>query len=826
MLAPLFQKRFRAVAWCAMALAWLPAPSASVAQTPDRDASKQVAIKLDSFGVGNRARKGDFAGVRLVLTLLSDAPKDVVVRLSGHDPDGDRPLIDRIVTLNPGQQQGVWLYERLPFDLQSTDAFTVSVYEAPEDVRSPGRGLRVGRLMARSVLAPSSTQVIEATQGMIAIVGAGSEMFGLGGYAAKTGGDPWAPLGNERTEIVVGVRSSTGASDAGDLPDRWMGLMPYEAIVWAPGTGPRDLARGDVEGEAIREWVQRGGHLIVLLPAIAQQWTSPSAGELFESLLPRVTITTNEEEDLDDYRAIITSREGVPLPARATVHTLTPADDAEPGEAMEILRGPRGNPVVVRRLVGTGAVTLVGIDLKRLAHLALPEPEAFWHRVLGRRGPIPSNTGQPPRSLRVRTPVYFDEGIPGLIAKGRNSAAGVLLGFVVFIIYWAIAGPAGYALLASRGWKQHSWLAYVLAGALFTAIAWGGATLIKPGRLEASHVTFLQHVFGNETDRARAWMTILIPRYGQATISVGDPDQGERTAFHNTIAPWDVPAASGMTTMTFPDTRDYSIDARGPSALTVPTRSTVKQVRVDWAGPTSLRMPYPVDDETYDGSIRLRRRTRMAAAGGSILVGALKHDLGATLQDVVVIVNRRQVPIQPPPQSLGRLMPMISTAYKIPRWAPGELLRLDQITAGPGATGSQTLTDSYLERLVPKPSAIGTVRTEGASPDRLTALTIFGQLPPPKVDQSARPRAVAQRRMTHTLDARWWFSQPSVIVVGHLGLDDPVPSVVPVFVDGQRVPTSGRIVLCWIYPLAPNPPAYARARSAPDAGAGGGGPGG
>jgi hypothetical protein len=63
-----------------------------------------------------------------------------------------------------------------------------------------------------------------------------------------------------------------------------------------------------------------------------------------------------------------------------------------PGEAIRIFDGPEGNCVVARRLVGLGAVDLVGIDLNQaFVDRDMLDTDVFWNRVLGRRGEIRSS---------------------------------------------------------------------------------------------------------------------------------------------------------------------------------------------------------------------------------------------------------------------------------------------------------------------------------------------------------------------------------------------------------------------------------------------------
>jgi len=95
-----------------------------------------------------------------------------------------------------------------------------------------------------------------------------------------------------------------------------------------------------------------------------------------------------------------------PFPKTGIVHTFKPSPDALPSEAIRVLNNPEGECIVVRRLVGAGAITLIGLDLNqtRSSQFELIDADVFWHRILGRRGSLepPKNANQPGRGCWAR----------------------------------------------------------------------------------------------------------------------------------------------------------------------------------------------------------------------------------------------------------------------------------------------------------------------------------------------------------------------------------------------------------------------------------------
>src|SRR5690606_16071323 len=100
--------------------------------------------------------------------------------------------------------------------------------------------------------------------------------------------------------------------------------------------------------------------------------------------------------DLAPLRPLLTEAPDAALPARAVVHEFEIHEEAQPEEAVPIIVSPPNvaglppGPIVVRRTVGPGAVTLVGLDLgsQALVGRGLPDADVLWHRILGRRGEL------------------------------------------------------------------------------------------------------------------------------------------------------------------------------------------------------------------------------------------------------------------------------------------------------------------------------------------------------------------------------------------------------------------------------------------------------
>lgn len=774
----------------------------------------EIAVTIEKFGVGDVARAGDWAGFRIKVRDSATKQRDVLLRITNTDADGDMPTQQRLVTTNPGRDQSFWVYTRLTFEDFRRRRIEVTVYEAIDNETAdavPELTHRAGRLLGRTEIDPrrgDSGQLRGPTEGLIGLIGTANRPLGLNDYSSRNTNEAFSSRGQELTSIVHMTLD--------DIPDRWMGLAAMEAVVWA--SADISQLRPEYAG-AIRGWVERGGHLIVILPTVGQAWTTPNANELF-SLLPAVIVDRNETADYVALRPMLTGDIVTPgYPEKGVLHTFRINPQAAGGEALPILNGPDGSCVVVRRLVGAGAVTMIGLDLNNNQLQKFLDADIFWHRVLGRRGnftPVPkAQTGYIGSSLK---PWNLDADIPGIISVRGRSALGALLGFALFALYWLVVGPPGYFVLKKKDLHRHAWVAFVAGSAVFTVIAWGGARALRPLKTEANHLTILDHVYGQPVQRARMWANVMIPRYGDARISVGSPT-GTVDGSLCSISPWETPDDTSGSTGSFPDSRAYPIDTLSPDAMNVPVRSTVKTIQADWAGPPVLSMPRPINGDQV-GEIRLTPGWELNS-GQPLISGTLIHDLPFALRDVHIIIVREQTRVSGSPTA-GQLF-VAEVLTFTGEWKPKEWIDLEiqrktaQETQRDGTWLQVYMDNTLMAKVQGQYGALADI-TDNLSPEqRLIAMSFFHQFPaapPPTTSGEQPPAAVPQRRAMHGMDLSRWFTQPCVIVIGFTDGDGVAgKSPVPLYVgdaaggDMEELPTKGLTMVRWVYPLPARPPA-------------------
>ncbi len=773
----------------------------------------EVELSVANFGVGGVSREGDWVGIQVQVLDQGSEARDLILRIGIRDEDGDDALYDRVITANPGMQQSFWLYCWIPFRSQQLD-FEIKAYEAEDsgNTDSVGLGFTAGDLVGRVTL--YSPRIEPSTVAIAGIVG--NNLMGFDQYGVSVGNRLAIPFGHELIRGIKGLGVE-------HLPDRWHGLSSMDTLIWeGAGSASSDPSRLSPEkARALRNWVQRGGHLVIVMPSAGDPWYAGS--HPLGSLLPAITMPRRHEGvDLERYRSLITESRLGRLPNNAVMHSFEPLADAEDSQAIRVVDTIDGDCVAIRRIVGSGMVTLIGLPINhgQLQRIGLPDAESWWHRILGLRGEVYREiqlSDEQKSDAGDRVGVVFDDQLAGSIDKTGRAIQGVLFGVIVFVLYWIVAGPGGYGLLRAKGMKHHAWVFFVGTIGLFTALAWLGATALRPKSTNISHFTMLESVHGQEASRARSWMSIMLPSYGRSAVSVDDPAGGQAFTVDlsgNVLLPWVSPDSLGTLTQGFPDNSGYRIESRNPNVLRVPTRATVKTFQADWSGELSSEwgMPMPIGTP---GDIEEPK----LILSGTVVSGTLVHQLPGALRDVRIFVLGGQVPILQEGQNLGRRqiarVAVFAPQVGIDGWLPGESLDMESQTRVVDLKTNARLSGyfgSAMKYGVDQSAALG--RTSGTIVDRMIAGRFISQLEPPRygATNDVVGNKLAIRRTLHGWDLGRWFTQPALIIVGVLEIDpdeaDPNAMPTPIWVDGKRVNASGKTIVSWVYPFEPSPPGY------------------
>lgn len=727
----------------------------------------KVEVDPEAVGIQGQFRPGYWTGVRLKITNESGQSRALRCVWEVRDIDGDRVLMEHV--LGGVEAKGTrtpWLYA--PIRTGSVTPWQFRVF----DVDS-------GEMLGRQVVTPASEVLIPQENRAIAVTGEG--ILNL------------TPLyGNRRTQNEA-LTVIPGLSHEG-MPNRWYGYDMLDAVIWTQSGGSPPSGE---KLKALTEWVQRGGHLVVILgpgDSALQDWQS-QAGILMPAIQPEVVDALPLPSWMGSARA---KQDGTPH--TVTAYALNPPAGKNHQAILTETVGPSGKtPLAVSHRVGVGRVTVIGVDLtsRKLSELGLPNDPALWQAVFGWRGRYISKVSFEQGvkdgnfiNEDIRPSVLLDTLLPQHVVMQDRASAGLGLAMLLFVIYGLLAGPVSFFLLRTNRMVHWSWPVFVIIVTVFAAASWTGAYFFRPLQTRIGHFSVMTIDVESQRVHTHSWLSLFKPKHGRVTFSI-DPAKTEGN--HNVVS------SSGLlmrsTATGFVDTQTYEMDAYEPSEAGLPFRSTARQLELDYLG--SLTDEGGLADQEYElpqGSVTW---------DGNRLTGRITHGLPFDLTDVVIVFSDGDPSNEPRVwtryrrdwlrgqrldlEVLGRSDPLaVEPIYTINRSPNGPW---GGFLAGVTENWQQTNTLTGFTN----PGAVTDEITPDLVVQRLLALTFYDMLPRPRYLRSEQDQfsgnfgptgAYPIRHTMRRLDLSKQLREPCLIVVGNVRSNAMLP--VPVEVDGDR----------------------------------------
>jgi hypothetical protein len=216
-----------------------------------------------------------------------------------------------------------------------------------------------GRLRARKE--PPSTAWIESTQMLVLTMGSTRGVDEVPTLPAFTSPNPSNP-----TDLMVSaVRVPEG------IAARAEGFDGVEAVVI--DTNNQDLmdALNAGKGQALKDWVRDGGHLVV---AVGGNWQQVR-DSMLKTMLPALPSGTLElrETSAGNLETFADSKKNLRTPIR-----VAKLDEPNPNRHPHTLASTTQTPLVVRGSYGFGRVTVVGLDVDQKPFSDWEDKKLFW----------------------------------------------------------------------------------------------------------------------------------------------------------------------------------------------------------------------------------------------------------------------------------------------------------------------------------------------------------------------------------------------------------------------------------------------------------------
>lgn len=434
------------------------------------------------------------------------------------------------------------------------------------------------------------------------------------------------------------------AMSPSELPNRWYGLEPVDAIVWDdadPG------ALNEQQVEALMGWVRQGGRLLI---AAGKNWQALASSPL-AAVLP-VTITgvsaAGEALEFADligeqlFHDLDLERQYMKRPFLRCQLTALPGAIDLPGEVPGDL--PR---IAYRRMEGRGVVTFVGASLMQL----VPPPAAlsnldrddaptpaqltgnpfldFSERIIGR-----GFLSLPAQRERQQGSIFLGEGrdlfrlVRRTIQFSSHGAAFLFFAILYAGAYWILAAVGSFYYLRRRGLLHHCWSAFALISVVASVVGTGMVWSLRGVTRKVWQTTVLDARAGSDHAYGLCLAGLKTPDHTRVDVSLPCVDP-RGVAFGGGPLRVIPRMETGLgEAWGFAAPESYVNAMLGTRLEEVPHRATLKEYYGLWEGPIG---------GTVEGKLIIRRSSQepggLEFADGSFI----RNNLGVDLKECCLL---------------------------------------------------------------------------------------------------------------------------------------------------------------------------------------------
>ena len=333
----------------------------------------------------------------------------------------------------------------------------------------------------------------------------------LPGFNA-TPGNP----GNGRAhEVAVTQISSLGAAD--QLPGRWYGYDSADAVVIDTNDAETLNALNGGRIEAIRQWVERGGHLIV---AASSRWQAVNDGPL-AAMLPARLVGQTQVSPFDSLESFTGGSQQVRFENSPV--QVAKLDEIE-SRGGRVIASTLSTPLVVRGPYGFGQVTLVGFDVDAKPFSGWPDRTLFWVKAINLRAPSGAADSTVAASQRIFTQYYSD--LSTFVRQSLDQFQGMTVipfgwvaGFIA--IYILLIGPGDYFFLKKVLKRMElTWITFPTIVIAVSLLAYFAAYKIKGTDLRVNQIDVVDVDLPARITRGTTWLNLFSPQNRDYTIEV------------------------------------------------------------------------------------------------------------------------------------------------------------------------------------------------------------------------------------------------------------------------------------------------------------------
>lgn len=572
----------------------------SPAQQPARP--KVLGVRV---GFQGRYKAGQWAPAEVVLQ-GGAVPVTGQVELTVPDGNGAPSRVTAPkVLLTPGQTQTVKLFARFGFD---------------SDLRVEFRSLDDGRVKAERNF---DTAIVDGEEPTGETMKAVDELIlNVGPSVGVEDAFKLRPRSPDYDPAVVRLE---GREPIAQLPTRWYGYEGVDAVVISTSQPEIFRQLQDARLEALDQWVQMGGRLILCLGNDAQAVLAD--GEPLVRFLPgKFTHKLTALRMTNAFETYVEAQDPLAAAGGGALRLQVPQFEGIDPRHVEVQEG--NLPLVIRTPRGFGEVVIVAADLERRPFSTWKARGQLLNRLLRY-----DKSNQPEEEASGGSVVH--SGITDLAGQLRGALdqfAGVtVVPFVVVAAlvfgYIALIGPGDYFFVKKVLKRMElTWITFPVIVLSVSAGAYALAYHLKGNHLRLNQVDLVDIDAGGGLVRGTTWLNLFSPRTEAYDLAL-KPRLPAETEDEQIVLSWlGVPGSGGMdaggAAGLFTRPYDHRPDMSSLERVPIQVWSS-KALTARWRAHTSLDFA-----------------SRLSAAGEDALEGSFTNDLDVPLTDCLMAYGR------------------------------------------------------------------------------------------------------------------------------------------------------------------------------------------
>jgi hypothetical protein len=471
-------------------------------------ASRAVEVENIRVGFQERYKVGTWTPLWIQLRGGIDG-FDGLLQVVAQDEDGTPTTISQRVQVAPGATQRVTAYVR-PGSMDP-DFATLRFIDGRTERRA-ANDVVIGNLLSAKPPEPLSQedyQVLSLGRPV------GVEMIpDLPGFNAnKTNANVAGAIAGGRAREVI-VPRLQAIDDL--LPGRWYGYDAVDVVVVDTNDKEMLATLSGNRGEALKQWVKRGGHLVV---AVSSNWQAVAAG-LLGDMLP---VKLNGQTQVSPFDSLESFTGG----SHQVAFENSPARVAKFEEIElrggKVIASTLSTPLVVRGPYGFGRVTVIGLDVDSPPFSTWPDRGLFFVKTLDLKGSTAAvNPTTPGR--RIFTNSMSD--LATVIRRSLDQFKGVTLipfgwvaGFIV--LYILLIGPGDYFFLKKVLKRMElTWITFPTIVVTVSLLAYYAAYVVKGTDLRVNKIDVVDIDLEAKLARGTSWINLFSPQNRDYSVSV------------------------------------------------------------------------------------------------------------------------------------------------------------------------------------------------------------------------------------------------------------------------------------------------------------------